>query len=151
MATVSDVAAYILERKGAVTTWKLQKLVYYSQAWSLVWDEEPLFGEEIQAWINGPVCPALYEEHKGKFKIDEMPSGDPRNLNQNQKETIDVVLGFYGDRAPHWLSNLTHMEDPWQKARVGLSMRERGNSTITLDSMADYYGSIHTDDPAPFE
>ena len=37
MASVYDVAAYILEKQGAMTTWKLQKLVYYSQAWSLVW------------------------------------------------------------------------------------------------------------------
>ena len=71
MATVFDVAAYILNQKGELTTWKLQKLVCYSQAWSPVWDEEPLFEEDIQAWINGPVCPALYNEHKGRFTIDK--------------------------------------------------------------------------------
>ena len=37
---VFDVAAYILEKIGSMTTMKLQKLVYYSQAWSLVWDGE---------------------------------------------------------------------------------------------------------------
>ena len=51
---VFDVAAYILEQKGSMTTMKLQKLVYYSQAWSLVWDEKPLFEEAIEAWANGP-------------------------------------------------------------------------------------------------
>lgn len=50
MATVFDVAAYILEKKGEMTAWKLQKLVYYSQAWSLVWDQRPLFAERIEAW-----------------------------------------------------------------------------------------------------
>jgi hypothetical protein len=58
-ATVFDVAAYILEKKGEMSAWRLQKLVYYSQAWSLVWDERPLFDEPIQAWANGPVCLAL--------------------------------------------------------------------------------------------
>ena len=43
MASVFDVAKYILHKLGTVTTWKLQKLVYYCQAWSLVWDDEPLF------------------------------------------------------------------------------------------------------------
>ena len=38
---VFDVAAYILQKTGSMTTMKLQKLVYYSQAWSLVWDEKP--------------------------------------------------------------------------------------------------------------
>ena len=147
MATVFDVADYILNQKGELTTWKLQKLVYYSQAWSLVWDEEPLFEEEIQAWINGPVCPALYEEHRGRFKIEKIPSGNPKNLSRDQKETVDAVLTFYGDRRPHWLSNLTHMEDPWKYARKGLSMRERGSSVISHGSMADYYGKIYTGAP----
>lgn len=60
MATVFDVAEYILQKLGEVTTMKLQKLVYYCQAWSLVWDEQPLFEDDFQAWANGPVCPALF-------------------------------------------------------------------------------------------
>src|SRR5680860_1872649 len=60
MASVLDVAEYILKETGSMTTMKLQKLVYYSQAWSLVWDEKPLFGEPIEAWANdGPVRPCL--------------------------------------------------------------------------------------------
>lgn len=142
MATVFDVAAYILENKGSVTTWKLQKLVYYSQAWSLVWDDEPLFEEEIQAWINGPVCPALYREHRGHFHIDSISGGEPRSLTKDQRETVDAVLSFYGDRNPQWLSDLTHMEAPWRDARNGLSPRDRGDSVISLESMAEYYESI---------
>jgi uncharacterized phage-associated protein len=42
---------------------KLQKLVYYAQAWALVWDDEPIFDEEIEAWANGPVVRGLYEAH----------------------------------------------------------------------------------------
>jgi uncharacterized phage-associated protein len=55
MASAHDVAAYILSRQGRMTAMKLQKLVYYSQAWSVVWDERPLFPEKIEAWANGPV------------------------------------------------------------------------------------------------
>ena len=50
MASVLDAAAYMLQRCGPMTTWKLQKLVYYAQAWSLVWDDDALFDEEIEAW-----------------------------------------------------------------------------------------------------
>ncbi len=91
MTSVLDVSAYILQKKGAVTTWKLQKLVYYCQAWSLVWDDQPFFTEEIQAWINGPVCPALYEKHKGSYHVTKFSGGKPENLNSTQKETIDAV------------------------------------------------------------
>ena len=55
MVTVFDVVRFILEQKGSTTAMKLQKLVYYCQAWSLVWDEQPLFKERIEAWVNGPV------------------------------------------------------------------------------------------------
>ena len=56
MASVFDVAKYILNNKGRMSTWKLQKLCYYSQAWSLAWTETPLFEEDFEAWKNGPVC-----------------------------------------------------------------------------------------------
>jgi len=61
MSSCFDVAKYILEKKKQMTAMKLQKLVYYSQAWSLVWDEKPLFDEPVEAWINGPMVPALYQ------------------------------------------------------------------------------------------
>ena len=48
---------------------KLQKLVYYCQAWSLAWDDKPLFDEDFEAWANHPVCPELFKHHKGKVYI----------------------------------------------------------------------------------
>ena len=39
MASVRDVAQYVLSKTGKITTWKLQKLIYHAQAWRLVWDE----------------------------------------------------------------------------------------------------------------
>jgi len=61
-----------------MTAMKLQKLAYYSQAWSLVWDEKALFPEKIEAWANGPVVRALYDRHRGMFKVTlaEWPIGE---------------------------------------------------------------------------
>lgn len=53
-----------------------------------------------------------------------------------------MVLSFYGDKSPQWLSDLTHKEMPWQKAREGLLPNMRGSSVITLESMAEYYESL---------
>ena len=142
MATAQDVAAYILEKLGTIPAMKLQKLTYYSQAWSLVWDDEPLFGERIEAWANGPVIPALYIEHRLRFKVDTISSGDLNALTDIQKETIDKVLEFYGDKSSQWLSDLTHKEDPWLNARKGLALGQRGNEEITQAAMAEYYGSL---------
>jgi uncharacterized phage-associated protein len=140
--TVHDVAAYILQQHGgAMTSMKLEKLVYYSQAWSLVWDEEPIFAEKIEAWVNGPVVPELYARHRGMFKVRKW-DGHPERLTPDQKETINAILGFYGKRSSMELSQMTHQEDPWIIARRGLSPSERGSREITLASMAEYYGSL---------
>ncbi|WP_449240893.1 Panacea domain-containing protein [Desulfoscipio gibsoniae] len=145
MATVFDVAKYILEKMDRpVSTMKLEKLVYYSQAWSLVWDEAPLFEEHIEAWANGPVVPALYDVHRGRYNVDTkfFKRADTLNLTDLQKDTINRVVDFYGGKSAQWLSDLTHQETPWLEARQGIPDGERGNSEITLASMAEYYGSL---------
>lgn len=142
MANVFDVAKYILQKQGAMTTMKLQKLVYYSQAWSLVWNEKPLFTEEIQAWVSGPVVRELYDVHKGVFIVSDIPKGEANNLKPEEKETIDAVLGAYGDKTAQWLSDLTHLEDPWNDARKGYALGDNCENEITQVSMAEYYSSL---------
>ena len=146
MASAHDVAAYILERCGAMSAMKLQKLVYYSQAWSLVWDDRPLFPERVEAWANGPVVRDLYEAHRGLFDLRDWPKGDPAALDAAARETVDAVLGYYAGRNAQWLSDLTHREDPWRLARAGLAEGERGNREISLASMMEYYSSLPPED-----
>ncbi len=142
MPTAKDVAQYIVEKKGRITTIKLQKLVYYCQAWSLVWDDKPLFDDEIQAWANGPVVPSLFQAHKGSYSIDIIPGGNSASLTKEQKETVDVIIRDYGDKSSQWLVDLTHLEDPWKDARGSCRPGERCVNVITLDSMANYYSGI---------
>ena len=143
MANVFDTAKYILEKTGTMSTMKLQKLCYYSQAWSLVWDDAPLFEEEFQAWANGPVCSELFYKTKGKYSVNaEDENGGENNLSDNQKDTIDKVVEYYGKHNAQWLSQLTHMEDPWIKAREGMPLGAGCDNIITKESMAMYYGGI---------
>ena len=145
MANVFDVAKYILEKQGPMTTMKLQKLVYYSQAWSIVWDEKPMFAERIEAWASGPVVRELYDEHKGVFQIPGLEKGNTDNLKPEEKETIDAVLNAYGDKPAQWLSDLTHMEQPWNEARKGIAPGEHCEIEITQASLAEYYSSLSPD------
>jgi len=140
-AGVLDVAEHILARCGPMTAMKLEKLVYYSQAWSLVWDEQPLFAEKIEAWANGPVAPALYDAHRGKYLVESV-GGCPERLTPIQRESVDAVLEFYGDKSSQWLSDLTHSEDPWRDARSGIPDGKRASVEITHAAMADYYSSL---------
>ena len=144
MVSVYDVAQYILGKIGPLTTMKLQKLLYYSQAWSLVWDDKPLFAEEFEAWANDPVCRELYNMHKGVFSLSELPIGDAGRLNPDEVETVDAVLKHYGDKTPHWLSELTHLERPWKETRAD-SLCPPGYSCdaiIPKELMREYYGGL---------
>ena len=140
---VFDVADYFLKQHGPMTTWKLQKLVYYSQAWSLVWDDDELFPEEIEAWANGPVVRKLYTYHRNNYRISGVGRrGDASKLSAEQRDTIDAVLRSYGDKPPQWLSDLTHMEDPWRDARRNVPDGKRSSTVIPKADLAEYYGSL---------
>ncbi len=143
MANIFDVAKYVLLKKGSMSTMKLQKLCYYCQAWSLVWDDSALFDEEFHAWANGPVCKELFFQTQGQYAVmaDDEP-GNVDNLTENQRDTIDTVLEHYAAHNAQWLSQLTHLEDPWKKARVGVPAGVGCDQIISKESMAEYYGGL---------
>lgn len=142
MVTCHDVAKYILAARGPMTAMKLQKLLYYSQAWSLVWDERPLFKETIEAWAFGPVVPEIYQEHKGRFMVSEWEQGDTSAIDAEGRETIDAVLEYYGGKTAQYLSDLTHAEAPWRTARRGVPDGAFSNAEISHAAMHEYYSSI---------
>ena len=142
MPSALDAAKYILRAAGPMTAMKLQKLVYYSQAWALVWDETPMFDEDIEAWANGPVVRELYEAHRGKFTVSSLSSGRIGALTDDNRDTIDAVLKHYGERSGQWLSDLTHLEAPWRDTRAGLPDGSSSSRVIAHSAMAEYYSSL---------
>lgn len=146
MARVKDVARYILERQGGhMSTMKLQKLVYYSQAWNLVWDEKPLFTSRIEAWANGPVTRELYECHRGEFTASvTMFPGDSNTLTTDEKETIDAVLDAYGHLSGQQLSDLSHSERPWREAREGVTDGAPSTNEVSKEVMQDFYSALQS-------
>lgn len=142
MASVLDVAAYIVHREGEMTATKLQKLVYYCQAWHLVWEDTPLFTARIEAWANGPVSPTLYRTHRLQYEVRSVVGGNYGHLKPNERESIDLVLDTYGKLSGYDLSVRTHKEPPWLEARRGLAPGERANTVISHRAMAEYYGSL---------
>lgn len=144
MATVFDTAAFILAQLGSSNSMKVHRLVYFAQAWHIAWHNEPLFMEELQAWANGPIAVDLYDLQKGNFTLTSIPKGDFRNLSEKQKATIQRVLAFYGDKDPQTLSDLTQQELPWQEARQGYALLERGNTPISLERLIAHYASVES-------
>jgi uncharacterized phage-associated protein len=145
MAHVQDVAAYILRREGAMTSMKLQKLCYYAYGFHLAWEERSLFPEPFQAWANGPVCPALYELHRGQFNLQPGDiAGDIEALDPGERESVDLVLDGYGELTAHELSSMTHDERPWiaARARSSAAPLERSQEQLTDEEIFEFFDSL---------
>lgn len=133
----------LMQDKG-LTPLKLQKLAYYCQAWSLVWEGRPMFDEEFEAWANGPVNTRLYSKHKGTFGIgnDFLTQYSGFKFDEQDLHTIESVLAFYGNKEPFYLSELTHQERPWKEARGNTPLGASCDNVIEKDIMQDYYAGI---------
>lgn len=145
--TIFDATYYILDKIGQTTSMNLQQLCYYSQAWSLGWDNTALFEEDFEAWSSGPVCPELYNI----FSLPKDFNVDVEKLKpyisgycffEDEKETLDVIIKDYGDKEPHWMSELIRKERSWLETRRDLSLKESSNTVISKEMMLKYYSSL---------
>lgn len=139
MSNVDDVADAILSRVGEVTTWKLQKLVYYAQAWSLVRYDRPLFNDVIEAWREGPVVRSLYNQHRRKSRVRHWPGGDKTHLDAPEHDLIAWVVEKYGKLSAETLSEMTHAEAPWFIARGLLPASASSDEPIDLKITKSFY------------
>lgn len=103
-----------------ITHLKLQKLVYYAQAWSLASRGVPLFDEDIQAWAHGPVAPSVFRAFRDRgMEPIPAPARVPQ-LDPEATELLREVLEVYGEHSAKKLEMLTHSEKPWRDARGDL-------------------------------
>lgn len=144
--SVFDIANWFLLKEN-MTHKKVQKLCYYAQAWCFALKGYRLINADFQAWIHGPVCPALYERFKGfgyetiKIKTNYLPHIDSEDIR-----LLEDVWDTYGDKTGNALEALSHRELPWIEARRGFNNSERCAVVINPESMKKYYRSIYSGD-----
>lgn len=129
------------DKKG-LTNKKLQKLLYYAQAWSLVLNNKPIFDDKIEAWVHGPAIPLIYSTFKSfGFKDIDMKFDEKElsSIDEKDKKILDEIWRVYGNMDAGYLEMLTHSEQPWQDARKGLQSSENSENEITTDAMKVYY------------
>ncbi len=139
MARARDVAAAVLTHTGPLTTMKLQKLLYYSQAWHLVFHHKPMFDEKIEAWPQGPVTPSIFAGHRKQYQVTGWPSGQADALTGAEKKTLTWVMGKYAHYSAETLSRMTHMESLWRVARGISGDNEKSSQPIPHDQMRHFY------------
>jgi uncharacterized phage-associated protein len=147
MRSAFDIASYLLSKSrevciGSITPLKLQKLLYYSQAWSLVLRKKRLFREDLEAWIHGPVVPHVYQIFKRYGFLELLSPFSTESLELDETRILDEVLKTYGMRSAKFLENLSHSEYPWVRAREGLSPIQKSRKKISLKDMMIYYSQF---------
>ena len=142
MTSAHDVARAILDRNGATSLPKLQRLLYYSQAWSLAWDGEPLFPESIRAWSDGPTVRALFETTRGRFALSPGDLDGDGVVPAKGIATVEAVLAAYGGFDGLSLGVLARSEPPWRDARGEDEPTAMSDRPIPHEAMRAYYGSL---------
>lgn len=139
-----DIAAYftdLAKKTGSfVSNLKLQKLVFYAQAWHLAIYGKPLFQEDFQAWVHGPVIPELYQKYKA-FGWQPISDEDTPDLPEAVEAFLREVADEYFACDAYELEQMTHLEDPWKLAREGLMPDEPSERQIEKAWMQEYYGA----------
>lgn len=144
--TAGDAAAYLLklaqERGEAVNNLKLQRLLYYAQAWHLGLFGAPLFPEKFEAWMTGPLIPELYWRFKphGIRPIAE-PASVPE-LPCVAAEFLKTIADDYLAIDEYHLDEMTTSEAPWLAARAGLDRGDPSQNEISEDEMRVYFQSL---------
>jgi len=136
---IADTLIYLArERNIGVTNLKLQKLLYYAQAWNLAISKKPLFDDDIEAWVHGPVVPSVFRRFKS-YRWNTIDA-EVHPVNDAELRTfLANVLEVYGDLKASQLERLTHGEAPWKEARNGVAADASSNEVITKKSMISFY------------
>jgi len=146
VTTANNVADYFLDfchqHGDVLTNLKLQKLVYYAQAWHVALKNKALFDERIEAWVHGPVVPPLYRRFKayGWQPIAHKPQV-PALAPDTEKHLVEV-FSVYGQYTAWDLERMTHQEEPWKVARQGLEPDEEGHHEISQETMRHFYRKL---------
>ena len=152
MSKLMSVCNYIIGRCNELNIYidllKLQKLIYYCQSWSLAYGRGAIFPEHFEAWIHGPVIRSVYDKFKEKRMYEKITIHDIDNkhseysLTEDDEQLIGAVILYYGKLTGDQLEALTHMEEPWKKARKGLMPYEKSKNHISEEIMEHYYKSL---------
>ena len=143
---ITDIADWFLY-KESMTHKKLQKICYYAIAWGwALMDKSIAKNGGFQAWVHGPVSPVLYEKYKANGWNSLSQPKKEVNLPEDITQLLESVWATYGDKGGNELEALSHIEQPWRNARIGVKENERSSNSIEVDDMKKFYKSIYQGD-----
>lgn len=142
--TADNVAKYLIylssqkfvgdnEEREGITNLKLQKILYFVQAYYLAKLGKPLFSDKIEAWGYGPVIPTIYQKYKKNGSSPIISKEDKSSLSEEDKENVQKIWNTFGGYSASKLVDITHTHTPWKEANQTLSQ------IISHKSLKEYY------------
>ena len=118
---------------------KLQKLLYLAQGYSYAFYDRPLFKEDIEGWVHGPVVRNVYDMFKNYQYNSINTNFEVEELDDEAKSVINYVIKNFGKYDAKYLEKISHEQEPWILSREGLDPDERSDKTISKESIANYF------------
>ncbi|TFH54248.1 MAG: DUF4065 domain-containing protein [Methanothrix sp.] len=136
--TALEVAKYLLFKANfdgeSITNLKMQKLLYYAQAWYLVNYSVPLFADPIKAWKFGPIVESAYHHFK-RFRYSPIQFANREKIEEKisgkERKYLDDYYPIYIRHSASDLTQMSHDEAPWKSTVQG--------ETIPVDVIMKFY------------
>ena len=153
---VLDVCRHVINYSNmhdyGISNLKLQKVLYFIQAYFLIKKTTPCFDAKIEAWDFGPVVPEAYHEY-GQYGSGDIPviesyivfdedniwnskrdRFEDTAITDEDKALIDKVVDKFADYSATDLVSLTHRQSPWIDAYTS-----HQNNEITINAIREYF------------
>lgn len=142
-------ANYILKHYGPMSHLKLQKLLFYCDAYCLAYFGQELISDKFEAWVHGPVSRKVFNELKGASLLyadmyySQIPGIDEdaifNLLPIDVKDLLTDVLGSLSQWSGIELERATHRERPWIEAREGYAEADKCHNEISKATTLSFY------------
>lgn len=139
------------ENNLKITNLKLQKLLYYANAYSLKTFDTPLIDGTFERWSYGPVERTVYDTFKSNgsdvitgpapkfnpesFEITKWK--EPDNISDDEKNSIQLIVEHLGRINAFDLVDKTHEELLWSKYEHQIAHQMAPN--YKNDEIKDYF------------
>ena len=132
-----EVAVWLLaeaqRQRVSISHMQLQKLLYYTQGYSLGMSGRPVFDEALEAWTHGPVVRSVYDVYR-RYGAQPLPSPRDAIVPDDIRPLIISVISQKGRLSATALRKAAHNEAPWRDAEKG--------APIDNSAIRDYFASL---------
>ena len=144
IASAIDVANWFInqfdkESGDVITHLKVQKLLYFSEAWCQLLLDRELFSENMEAWAHGPVVREIFEAFKDSDWEPLNVGGELVDFDEDVTDVLEQVLETYGGMSAKTLEYMTCQAQPWKEVRGSVAPEARCTDIIRKESIKEYF------------